>query len=192
MEKFYDKVGKIDILIDDGGHTNLQQITTLMESIDNMNYGGVILIEDTHTSFMNYKGFKNPSKNSFINFSTNLIENLHRRNPMTKKKMNKFSKKIYSIEYFDSITLINIIKKKIGYSKNLQNNNQLNSQYIDYRFKRPNVPQNDKKNSISSIIISKVSKKDVIPEFSKNIIGKQFPKKQTMNINKYLKIIKKK
>ena len=32
-KKFFKKVGKIDILIDDGGHTNLQQITTLMQSI---------------------------------------------------------------------------------------------------------------------------------------------------------------
>ena len=31
-KNFYKKIGKIDILIDDGGHTNLQQITTLMES----------------------------------------------------------------------------------------------------------------------------------------------------------------
>ena len=38
---------------------------------------------------------------------------------------------------------------------------------------------------------AKETKKDVIPESSKNIIGKQFPKKQTMNINKFLKIIKK-
>ena len=35
------------------------------------------------------------------------------------------------------------------------------------------------------------TKKDVIPESSKKIIGKQFPKKQTMNISKFLKIIKK-
>jgi dTDP-4-dehydrorhamnose reductase len=33
--------------------------------------------------------------------------------------------------------------------------------------------------------------KDVIPESSKKIIGKQFPRKQTMNINKYLIILKK-
>ena len=91
--------------------------------------------------------------------------------------MNKFSKKIYSIEYFDSITLINIIKKKIGYSKNLQNNNQLNSQYIDYRFKRPNVPQNDKKNSISSIIISKVSKKGFLQNIYENFIIKRYRQK---------------
>ena len=38
---------------------------------------------------------------------------------------------------------------------------------------------------------AKETKKDVISKSSKKIIGKQFPKKQTMNINKYLKIIKK-
>ena len=36
---------------------------------------------------------------------------------------------------------------------------------------------------------AKQTKKDVISESSKNIIGKQFPKKQTMNIDKFLKII---
>ena len=48
-----------------------------MESIPYIKNNGVIIIEDTHTSFMNYKGFKNPSKYSFINFSLNLIENIH-------------------------------------------------------------------------------------------------------------------
>ena len=85
-KKFYIKNGKIDILIDDGGHTNLQQITALMESIENIKNDGLIIIEDTHTSFMNYKGFKNPSDYSLINFTNKIIENLHRRNPMIKKK----------------------------------------------------------------------------------------------------------
>ena len=50
-------IPKIDILIDDGGHTNLQQITSLMESVKNINNGGMIVVEDTHTSFMKNKGF---------------------------------------------------------------------------------------------------------------------------------------
>ncbi len=37
---------------------------------------------------------------------------------------------------------------------------------------------------------AKETNKKVISESSKKIIGKQFPKKQTMNINRYLKIIK--
>ena len=56
----------------------IQQITTLVESINFIKPGGMIIIEDTHTSFMRDKGFKNPS-NIFIpiNFTTLLIENIH-------------------------------------------------------------------------------------------------------------------
>ena len=177
-KKFYNKNGKIDILIDDGGHTNLQQITTLMESVENMNGGGVILIEDTHTSFMNYKGFKNPSNNSLINFTTNIIENLHRRNPMTKKKMNNLSKKIYSIEYFDSIVLLNICKKKLSYSKNLHNNKKLNPHFIDYRFKRTkSKKKHSQENFVADFIKSKISKKGLINRVYENNIIKRYLKK---------------
>ena len=31
-KKFYKKVGKIDVLLDDGGHKKIQQITSFMES----------------------------------------------------------------------------------------------------------------------------------------------------------------
>ena len=64
-KNFYTKVGKIDILLDDGGHGNVQQIVTLNEAINNINDDGVILMEDIHTSYL--KKFGNPSKYSFIN-----------------------------------------------------------------------------------------------------------------------------
>jgi hypothetical protein len=50
----------IDILLDDGGHTNLCQIVTVNESIPNINDGGKIIIEDVGTSFM--KSFGNPAR----------------------------------------------------------------------------------------------------------------------------------
>ena len=109
-KNFYKKIGKIDILIDDGGHTNLQQITTFMESILHIKDGGVIIVEDTHTSFMNYKGFKNPSKNSFINFTNKLIENIHRRNPMLKKKLINFQKKYIQL----SITTLLLVSMLVN------------------------------------------------------------------------------
>ncbi len=179
-KKFFKKIGKIDILIDDGGHTNLQQITTLMESIKNINRGGMIIIEDTHTSYMNYKGFKNPSKNSLINFSSNLIENLHRRNPMLKKTMNDFSKKIFSIEYFDSMVLININKKKINYSKNLQNNKKFDPFFTDFRFKKNKFNEKLKKeNFILKSIKKKISKRSYLYRIYENRL-----------IKKYLQMIK--
>ena len=111
-KNFYKKIGKIDILIDDGGHTNLQQITTLMQSIKYLNYGGMIVIEDTHTSFMRDKGFKNPSKFSLINFTTLLIETIHRRNPMLKKEINFFQEKSNQLNIM--ILLLLLIFQKIN------------------------------------------------------------------------------
>ena len=177
-KSFYKNVGNIDILIDDGGHTNLQQITSLMESLKHMKNNGIIVIEDTHTSFINYKGFKNPSKNSFINFSTKIIENIHRRNPMLKKKMNLISQMIHSIEYFDSIVSINIKKNKMSYSKNLQNNKKLEAFFDDYRFKRveqKNLKRNQ--NQIKELIISKISKKSSIQNIYENFLIKKYFRK---------------
>lgn len=173
-KKFYSKNGKIDILIDDGGHTNLQQITALMESIENIKNDGLILIEDTHTSFMNYKGFKNPSDYSLINFTNKIIENLHRRNPMIKKKMNLFSKKISSIEYFDSIVIIKISNKKYSYSKNLHNNKKLNSFFTDYRFKRTIIKKNNSKIPLLSYIKLKISKKGFLQGIYENYLIKKY------------------
>ena len=85
-KNFYNEVGNIDILLDDGGHKNIQQVTSVMESINHINDSGMIIIEDTHTSYMKKKGFKNPSKYSFVNFCNLIIESLHRRNPMIEKK----------------------------------------------------------------------------------------------------------
>ena len=135
-KKFYNKVGKIDILLDDGGHKNIQQITSLMESYKFINPNGLIAIEDTHTSYMKKKGFNNPSKYSFINFCNTLIESIHRRNPMLDKRLNNFSKKIESIFFFDSIVSINFSsKKKLKSSELLENNSKLRYFFTDYRHK---------------------------------------------------------
>ena len=63
---FYKSVGKVDIILDDGGHTNDQQIITLLESLECINDGGIHIVEDVHTSYL--KRYGNPSKYSFINF----------------------------------------------------------------------------------------------------------------------------
>ena len=58
-KSFFNKVGKIDILLDDGGHTNKQQILT-STNVKHIRDGGMIVVEDTHTSYQ--KAFGNPSK----------------------------------------------------------------------------------------------------------------------------------
>ena len=110
-KNFYSKVGKVDVLLDDGGHVNDQQIITLSESLHNMNDDGIILTEDVHTSY--FKKFGNPSKYSFINYSKYLVDVINSRFPETKiKKNNDFRNKIHSISFYESIVAIKINSKK--------------------------------------------------------------------------------
>jgi hypothetical protein len=133
-KSFYKKYGKVDILLDDGGHRNIQQITTFMESYSHVKPNGKIVVEDTHTSFMKKKGFKNPSKYSFINFSKLIVENMHRRNPMLDKELNKLSKKIESVFYYDSIVSINFgSKKQFKKTILLENDSMKRDYFVDFR-----------------------------------------------------------
>jgi cephalosporin hydroxylase len=110
-KNFYSTVGKIDVLLDDGGHDNDQQIITLHESIPNINNGGTILVEDTHASYMKKHG--NPSKHSFINYSKYLIDVVNSRFPATQiSKKNKFREKIFSISFYESIVALKIESEK--------------------------------------------------------------------------------
>ena len=43
---FYKQVGEVDILLDDGGHTYIQQIVTAEYALDNIKDGGVLAVED--------------------------------------------------------------------------------------------------------------------------------------------------
>jgi hypothetical protein len=131
-ENFYSKIGKIDILLDDGGHVNDQQIITLNEAINNTNDGGVIVVEDTHTSYL--RSFGNPSKYSFINYSKFLVDAVNSRFTDTNIKMNNnFNKKIYSINFYESIVAMNIDSKKCINASVLNNNGSNRTEVYDAR-----------------------------------------------------------
>ncbi|KAA0163267.1 hypothetical protein FNF28_04326 [Cafeteria roenbergensis] len=51
-DEFFPEVGHIDALIDDGGHTWAQQVVTVREALPWVKPGGVLAVEDTHSSFM--------------------------------------------------------------------------------------------------------------------------------------------
>ena len=119
-DNFFKKVGKIDILLDDGGHTNLQQIVTIAKSIKNINDDGIIVTEDTHASYMSK--FENPSKYSFINFSKKLIDDINYKFPNLGKFKNSFNDYIHSITFFESIVVINIDTHKTAINKLIINN----------------------------------------------------------------------
>ncbi len=130
-ENFYKKEGKVDLILDDGGHKNLQQISTVHHSLPYIKDGGKIVIEDTGTSYVK-KEFNNPSRYSFINFAKNVVDAIHRRSPLLKKELNFYSKKIFLVEFFESIVVFSIDSKKCFQNKEVHNKAQ-NEWAIDYR-----------------------------------------------------------
>lgn len=74
---FKEKYPRVDILLDDGGHSMDQQITTFREMFPHIRDGGLYMCEDCSTSYWEAYGggLKNPA--SFIEFTKNIIDELN-------------------------------------------------------------------------------------------------------------------
>lgn len=101
------QIGKVDILIDDGGHTMNQQITTLEELFDMIKDDGVYLCEDCQTSYSGKFGGGYKQEKSFIEYSKNIIDYLHSQYfEESECPKNIYSDYIKSISYFENIVAI--------------------------------------------------------------------------------------
>lgn len=107
------QIPKLDILLDDGGHTMNQQITSFKTLFESVKDNGVYMIEDTHTSYWYafHGGLKN--KNSLIEYSKDLVDNMHAWHIDNEKKMpiSDFTKSILGISFYDSIVAIEKCKR---------------------------------------------------------------------------------
>ena len=111
LSKIKRKIPKVDILIDDGGHTMEQQITTFEELFDHIKDNGIYLCEDLHTSYWLKYGGGLKRNGTFIEYSKDWIDFLHAYHSHQKSlQPNEFTRTVNSIHYYDSIV---IIEKKL-------------------------------------------------------------------------------
>lgn len=132
-KKFFKKVGKVDIVLDDGGHTNYQQIKTTNSCIPYINDGGLMVVEDTHASYIKKK-FYNPSKYSFINYNKKLIDDINYRFPGLNNFNYSLNKFVYSIQNFESIVAFKINRRLCKKNQPIDNKKQ-NIEPIEFRAK---------------------------------------------------------
>ena len=134
-EKFWDdiknKIKGIDILLDDGGHTYDQQIITVEKLLDVMNDGGLIVVEDTHTSYMSGFG---PKRFSFINYVKQKIDQINFRfSDFSKTRKNET--RIWSIEVVESMVAFKINKIGATEVSKVVENDGINDHAEDFRYK---------------------------------------------------------
>lgn len=77
---FKQRYPRVDILLDDGGHTMNQQITTFREMFPHIKDGGLYMCEDCHTSYVDggdWPGGGLKREGTFIEFMKNIIDELN-------------------------------------------------------------------------------------------------------------------
>jgi len=179
---FYEKVGKIDILLDDGGHKNIEQIVTTMSSLPHVNNGGKIVVEDTHASYIK-KHYRNPSMFSSISFFNLIVDSINRRCPMVNNtKANIYTNKVYSVNFYESIVVLNIDEKKCSTNEVLFNNEHNKSVALNIE----QVINKEEKTTISSQIEFFIIK-HIKKIFNKKLLHNTFEKIKIFNIFRNIK-----
>jgi len=129
-ESFFKAVGDVDVILDDGGHSNEQQIVTTLQCIPHIRDGGMMIVEDTHASYM--KIFGNPSRYSFMNFTKRIIDRINFRFPGIQPSADAWEKAVYSTTVFESIVCFNVDRTKCFVSAPTSNEG-ITSEAADYR-----------------------------------------------------------
>ena len=107
LKTLKDEIPRIDILIDDGGHTMEQQINTFEVLYPAIDSSGVYLCEDLHTSYFQEYGGGYKNKNSFIEYSKNFIDQLNAFHSREKDfSVDNFTKSTHSLHFYDSVLVI--------------------------------------------------------------------------------------
>lgn len=128
---FFKKVGPVDVFIDDGGHTNLQQIATLHCAVEHVRDGGVLIVEDVHTSY--FREFGNPWSRSFAGFAAKIVDGVNSRAFALRTTRERYAQRVHRVSFFESIVALHVnaalCKKSVPIS-----NQGITQQASDFRY----------------------------------------------------------
>lgn len=108
LQELAKTIPRIDILIDDGGHTMKQQIHTFEELFPCIDSNGVYLCEDLHTSYWPDFGGGYKAPNTFIEYSKNFIDYIHawHAHQTDLLSVTEFTRSVHSLHFYNSILVI--------------------------------------------------------------------------------------
>ncbi len=106
LRRIADEIGPVDVVIEDGGHFPLHQITTFEVFYPRIRRGGVFLIEDLHTSYWKDYGGKLGQPGTFMEYAKALTDKLnawHSEEPDFAP--DRFTRSTRSMHFYDSIVV---------------------------------------------------------------------------------------
>lgn len=131
-EEFFLQVGPVDVLLDDGGHTFHQQIQTVQSGIPMIKNGGMLVVEDTHTSYLGGFGFKGFS---FVRWAKSLIRLVNARFSMLARRPK--STDVWAIEFLESFVVFRVDRILSAMDSQPLSNSSKSESAEDFRFRDP-------------------------------------------------------
>jgi hypothetical protein len=110
------RIGPIDVLIDDGGHSSVDQIVTVACGIAHIRDGGVIVVEDTHTSYMPVH-YPASARYGFMQFAAHVVDVMHARSPLLTKRISDaagLGRAIHRVEFVESLVIFHVDRRLCG------------------------------------------------------------------------------
>ena len=106
LRELAEKIGPIDVVIDDGGHRMGQQIATFEELYPRMSEDGCFLVEDVHSSYMPKFGGGFRKEGTFMEYAKALTDKLNAWYVKDGSiKPDKFTRSTRSMHFYDSIVV---------------------------------------------------------------------------------------
>lgn len=128
LRKVKEQMPKIDIIIDDGGHTMKQQIVSYEALFDHLKEDGVYLCEDVHTSYWLKFGGGYKRRGTFIEYTKNFIDYMHAFHSQQKRlQVSSFTTSVNSLHYYDSIVVIEKRKREKPFAEKTGTNSFIES-----------------------------------------------------------------
>lgn len=94
---------RIDLVIDDGGHTVQQQVTSFEELYPHLHAEGVYLCEDLHTNYSPQFGGGLRRPGTFIEHAKSLVDSLHGWYGISGLEVDGITRSTGSLHFYDSI-----------------------------------------------------------------------------------------
>ena len=102
-QAFFQRVGPVDVVLDDGGHTFRQQVITTEQVLEHIRSGGMLVVEDTHTSYQRGYGIRS---RSFLQYVKHFLDRINSRfAPLVSSTTDR---RVWSIQIFESIVAFHV------------------------------------------------------------------------------------
>jgi hypothetical protein len=104
--EFFEQIGPVDIVLDDGGHCYDEQITTTECCIPHIKDGGLLVVEDTHTSYMQKYGYQNEPTS--IDYAKGMIDRINFRAGALKEAQDTAEWRVWAIRILQSFVIFDV------------------------------------------------------------------------------------